>query len=300
MKYFEIGWLSTSDGPGSRVVIFLQGCSQRCPWCHSPHSWAESSPLLFNSSRCQNCGMCVDACNQKVHSIQNGSHFLNRDRCINCGMCVAACPNSQNDYLGSALCLPTRTKTAYALFQYVLPQLDIIKQSGGITLSGGEALLQAEEVAEFLKLCKEKNISTCIESSFSLPASRYELVMPYVDYWLAGLRDISLGKNSDEEDKNIINKINLVSKYAKKIIARYPVIDGFTTTAKHKERYLNVMKACHIEEIEFMKCNENMMHYYTLSGIPCEMNLDRIILENNQIEEIAAFFQKEGIVVRII
>ena len=140
------------DGPGNRVVLYLQGCHLRCPWCHSPHSWdMKSSPLLFLEKKCTLCGQCVKACPQGVHRIENRKHFIDRSKCTKCGKCITACPNSIANSMDGALSLPTTEIPVEELYSKIKPQLDMFKRNGGITLSGGEALLQGIRIGKGLR-----------------------------------------------------------------------------------------------------------------------------------------------------
>ncbi len=60
-RYFNISWQSNVDGPGWRVVLFLQGCHLRCPWRQSPHSRENRPPLLYFENRCIDRGACIES-----------------------------------------------------------------------------------------------------------------------------------------------------------------------------------------------------------------------------------------------
>ena len=178
IRLFNIGWHTKEDGPGNRVVLYLQGCHLRCPWCHSPHSWdMKSAPLLFQAKKCTLCGQCVKACPQGVHHIAHGQHLIDRSKCTKCGKCITVCPNSIENSMDGALSLPTTEISVKELYTKIKPQLDMFKRNGGITLSGGEALLQKEEVRELLLLCKRDGISTCVglRGFLACGPSRHEL-----------------------------------------------------------------------------------------------------------------------------
>ena len=149
INYFNVSWISNNDGPGKRVVLFLQKCHLDCAWCHSPHSRGESSPLLFFPNLCLKCGACVEACPSHVHSIKNNVHFIDRDKCILCGNCIKACPSSNQE--NGVLILPTKSTDVTTLYKKLRPQLLLFKDIGGITISGGEPLLQLEAVKKLLK-----------------------------------------------------------------------------------------------------------------------------------------------------
>lgn len=136
-KYRAIGWLSTKDGPGNRVVVYMQGCPVQCPWCHSPHSRYDISPLFFQKRLCRLCGKCEAVCPNQVHKVTPTEHFIDRDKCIHCGKCISACPYSTVAASNSVLSMPTVRQETGELFELLRPQLDLDRKSGGITLSGG-------------------------------------------------------------------------------------------------------------------------------------------------------------------
>lgn len=295
MLFFGIGWRTKSDGPGNRVIIFLQGCHLRCPWCHSPHSWdTKRAPLLFNNTLCSNCGKCVKACPNGVHQIVEGVHSINRQYCDGCGRCQAVCPNSQPDFPGGALSLPTREMSPEDLFEHVLPQANMYRKDGGIALSGGEALLQTAEVLEFLKLCQAKEIPVCVESSFTLPNEIYTEAAEYVHCWLAGLRDTSFGEEKENVDELVKKNLQTVKRKNNRVIARYPVIRGFTTSQEDWERYATLMLETEITELQILPCNPDTSHYYRLSGIAYSFEPDRIMPTKKQLQDICTYFTQKG------
>ena len=299
IRLFNIGWHTKVDGPGNRVVLYLQGCHLRCPWCHSPHSWdMKSSPLLFLEKKCTLCGQCVKACPQGVHRIENRKHFIDRSKCTKCGKCITACPNSIANSMDGALSLPTTEIPVEELYSKIKPQLDMFKRNGGITLSGGEALLQKEDVRELLLLCKRDGISTCVESSFTLPPQAYESVKDCVDFWLAGLRDTSFGLANFRNDETIIRNIRIVAGHCQKIYARYPLIASRTTEDTHLKRFASIMEATGITEVEIMRCNPNMELFYTLSGIPCKLEQASSIPTDRQFQKACDFFESRHITVK--
>lgn len=301
LKFFEIGWRTRTDGPGKRVIIYLQGCHLRCPWCHSPHSWdRQRAPLLFNATLCTNCGKCVAVCPNGVHKIRENLHTINRNACDGCGRCQSVCPNSQPDYNGGALSLPTREMSAQALFELVFPQALMYREHGGITLSGGEALLQTEEVMEFLRLCRQKDIPVCIESSFTLPAEVYENAAEYVDCWLAGLRDTNFGEKNGNADELVKKNLQIVNTGKSHVIARYPLINGFTTDKEDLERYAALMSEARITELQILPCNPDTTHYYRLSGIAYNFKPERIMPTSQQLEEACTYFAQREIDVAVL
>lgn len=269
LKIFEIGHISRVDGPNKRVVIFLQGCHLKCPWCHSPHAQPCTSPLLFYKERCIGCRRCEEVCPNGVHIFQGGEHTLERAPCRACGACIDACSHSRRGVSGSVLHLPTRAVTPEELFSEIQPYLRLCGKEGGITLSGGEALLQLESIREFLLLCKEGGIHTAVETSGVLDISYYEAVLDLVDLWLFGIR--IWGKTGDE--KNEVKKILqenldlLVKKHHKRVLPRLPMVPDVLDQEEVLEATKELLEDVGIQEICLSPWNAYYETYYLAAGI---------------------------------
>ncbi len=300
IRYFDIAWLSKVDGPGKRVVLFLQGCHLKCPWCHSPHSWEFQSPILFNETRCISCYKCVEICDNNAHIIADGVHKIQRSNCIKCGKCIEACPASRIGLNSGALSLPTQDEDASTVFKLLLPQLEVVKDCGGITLSGGEALLQKEEVLKILRDCKSHGIHTAIESSLTLPTEVYSYVSNFVDCWLIGIRDISFQDSDKNTDELMLKNIKYISSLDKEVIVRFPVIKGSTESKNQLERLVSFMNIGKFKKIEILPCNQDMEHYYKLCGIEPLLQVEQITPSNTEIKSIADFFRMNGFNVKVI
>lgn len=200
--------------------------------------------------------------------------------------------------MDGALSLPTTEISVKELYTKIKPQLDMFKRNGGITLSGGEALLQKEEARELLLLCKRDGISTCVESSFTLPPQAYESVKDCVDFWLAGLRDTSFGQANFRNDDIIIRNIKVVAGHCQKIFARYPLIASRTTEDIHLERFASIMEATGITDVEILRCNPSMELFYTLSGIPCKLEQASSIPSDMQFQKACEFFKSRNLTVK--
>ena len=130
LSYFDITWFSTKDGQAPQVVLFLQGCHLRCPWCHSPHSWEIPSPLLFFAERCILCGACIGICPKQVHQIIKMRHIINRCLCIQCGACLKNCPASRTGTWNSNALAVLNHIINYGTFSITETTIGIIKKNG--------------------------------------------------------------------------------------------------------------------------------------------------------------------------
>ncbi|MBI9034004.1 MAG: glycyl-radical enzyme activating protein [Bacteroidales bacterium] len=299
LRYFDISWISSVDGPGTRVVLYLQGCHLRCSWCHSPQSWKIESPLLFFENRCQSCGNCVEVCSNRVHHISDGIHSLDRNNCNQCGACIKSCPVSDvNKWNTGALGFAGKEMDVNELYQLLKPQLDLLKSIGGITISGGDPLLQSIALRELLKLCKQDDIHITVETSASLDKSHIEVLLPYVDHWLIGLRPSFIDKENDWEQV-LKNVTFLAVSNSKKITIRTPIIPGYTNTEECHDKIKEVMLANEIQSIEILPFNPFSENYYKAMGILFPLEGVRFT-EGNEMNQIKNFFISAGIKATVV
>jgi len=295
IRYFDIAWLSKFDGPGTRLVVFLQGCNVKCKWCHSPHSWRKYSPVLLNKERCSLCGNCESVCENDVHRISNGIHTLHIENCVSCGKCIEACMDSSFSSKKGPLFLPTIELQVSKLFSLIYPQLKLLKKIGGITLSGGEALLQHKAARELLKLCKEEGIHTAVESSGFLPLENYKSVSEFVDYWLIGIRGVD---KTSPKLSTLRENLEFITSINKEVLVRFPIICGYTDSEEQLKTTKELMKEFSLPEIHLLPYNENAPHYYNAMDLPFGLEGNPSPSED-QLETIRNYFKNSNINARL-
>ncbi|MDS4068047.1 MAG: glycyl-radical enzyme activating protein [Candidatus Competibacter sp.] len=177
----------THDGPGIRTTVFLKFCSLRCKWCSNPESIHPKPELAYNPNKCigeKGCGLCLKECPESaIHVVGSGDRAddkvrINWDLCTNCGRCVPGCPSQ-------ALYLFGQEMTVDQVLAEVEQDSAFYRESGGgITLSGGECLLQPDFSAALLAEARRRGINTAIETAGNVPWRFMEQVLPHVDTML--------------------------------------------------------------------------------------------------------------------
>lgn len=155
---------SIVDGPGNRLVIFLQGCNFHCAACHNPHTIGE----------CNHCGECIPACHVDALSLVDGRIACDPTACDHCDACLEVCPISANpmvrDYSVAEILALAREQRPFLT---------------GVTVSGGEPTQQLEFVIELFHAIKSDQqlaeLSCLIDSNGYLDASGWERVLPVTD-----------------------------------------------------------------------------------------------------------------------
>ena len=158
---FNIQKYNLYDGPGIRTLFFFKGCPLRCLWCSNPEGQLRSYQILFKKDRCVDCGACAAVCPQGVHVMDSatGRHVIMRDvECVGCRKCADACPQG-------ALSISGEYRTISDIMSVIEEDVPFYQSSGGgVTLGGGEVLMQPEAAVNLLTACKQRGINTAIET----------------------------------------------------------------------------------------------------------------------------------------
>lgn len=225
LAVFEIERFAIHDGPGIRTTVFLQGCPLRCAWCANPESQTTGKHILRFLNKCTGCGQCVEACSQKALEIINGMVVVDRTKCISCGTCMEECPNA-------AIKISGRTITCDELFRIVMRDADYyITSGGGVTLSGGEALLQINRLIPFLVKCKESGISVAVETCGHVSVETVQTAEEYVDLFMFDIKTLDSRKLKKYTNGNldiVLSAFEYLGRTApEKLMVRVPVIPDF-------------------------------------------------------------------------
>ena len=208
-----------------------------------------------------------------------------------------ACPLSNRDRLTGVLALPTREITVAALWNLLYPQLDLLRAIGGLTVSGGEPLLQAQALRQLLHLCREAGIHTVVETSGALPAQCLADVIGLVDCWLFGLRPtpVYLPPQAGLVEDNLA----FLTDAGSRVIVRTPVVAGITDLPQSLEVIAAIMRTRHLTEIELLPFHHGVSHYYDASGTSCPVGSEAIP-SAERLDAVRECFEQNGFVVRII
>ena len=200
-RIIDIKRFAVHDGDGIRTTIFFKGCPLKCVWCHNPEGIDFQPQLAYYENKCISCGECVDVCTNSAHQIIDGAHLFYREKCVACGKCESVC-------LGNALKFYGAEYTVEQLLEIVLKDQDYYRNSGGgVTLSGGECLLQWEFCLELLKKLKEKGVNTAVDTCGYVAKEILEKVMIYTDVFLFDVKAID--SNIHEKCTGVPNKLIL-------------------------------------------------------------------------------------------
>ena len=213
----DIKRFAVHDGDGIRTTVFFKGCPLKCVWCHNPESISFKPQIAFYENKCIGC-----------------------DECQKEGFTTEGC-------LGEAKVFYGKEVTVEELLPVLLEDKDFYYTSGGgVTLSGGECLCQADFCAELLKRLKENGINTAIDTCGFVPREAIEKVIPYTDTFLYDLKaldeDVHI-KCTGHPNKLILENLKYIDSLGKSIEIRIPYVPHFNDNQIEKiAKFLSTLK----------------------------------------------------------
>jgi len=241
---FDIARYRNEDGPGIRTIVFFKGCPLRCVWCSNPLGGSGGPELVVNQTRCTQCGTCVETCPRDVNRLESGVLQVDFECCTACGSCVLACSADARTISG-------RQFTVREVFAEIEKDAAFYRRDGGgVTLSGGEVLMQSEFAAELLKLCKENFVSTAIETSGHAAWEAFEAVARYSDLVFVDLKMMDSARHRQYTgvgNEQVLANIARLCEYASargrpRTIVRRLIVEGMTDddeTTVEAARFVN-------------------------------------------------------------
>lgn len=224
---FNIQKFSIHDGPGIRTVVFFKGCPLHCQWCSNPESQLMKRQILWNSKNCVHCRSCQSTCPHNAISLNLSQIQIDNTLCQGCIQCVQTCPNKALSYEGEQ-------KTVQEVLDIVLQDQAFYEESdGGITLSGGEFLLQPNFAKNLLISAKEEGLHTCCETTGFANSKIFLDCIEHLDMLLFDVKHWDEKKHiqaTGVSNKPILENLKIAIQHNKNVLVRIPVIPGFNNS----------------------------------------------------------------------
>jgi len=223
-KVHSIETMGLVDGPGVRTVVFLQGCSLRCKFCHNPDTWVTNEGKEYTAE-------------ELIKKISRFKTYFQRN-------------------------------------------------GGGVTFSGGEPLKQPEFLLEALKLCKEAEINTCIDTA-GYGFGEYDEILKYTDLVLFDVKHFTREGYKNVTQMEIDNSLVFLEAMKRnntKMWIRHVVVPGLTDGEEHIKAFKEFIKDIpNVEKVELLPYHllgvnkyEGLGMKYPLEGTPA---MDKEICE---------------------
>lgn len=299
---FNVQRFTIHDGPGMRTELFLKGCPLECEWCSNPEGLKTYMQPGIYKSKCisrKNCGACEEVCpeTEVIKFVRGKISSIDREKCTNCLACYEECPSDAIKQWGKMMSIEECMKIIRKDRGYYE------RSGGGVTVSGGEPLLQSDFVAELFKTCKEEGISTCFESTLYVKWEEIEKVLPYTDLVISDLKhmDTDIHKaHTRVHNELILENMKRLVNEGYELILRIPVIPGVNDDMKNIEATADFIlqeldgRVRTLQLLSFMRLGEEK---YKSLDMPYKMAGVKVNRKSFQkhVEQLAEYFNGRGI-----
>lgn len=232
------------DGPGIRTVVFLKGCPLRCLWCSSPLCQTTEPSLVYLKYKCASCEACLPACpKQALFLDEEGKIGRNFERCTNCGICTKVCPVGAREMRGSTMTVEE------VLAKVEKDRIFYRRGSGGVTLSGGEILMQAAFATNILQRCWDKLIHTAIETCAFGGWEDLRAILTYTNLTFIDIKHsdpLIHKKLTGRSNRQILDNIRKAAAYClelkRHLILRLAVVPGMNDSRENLRDIAHLLK----------------------------------------------------------
>ncbi|MBF0598804.1 radical SAM protein [Granulimonas faecalis] len=239
---------SLHDGGGIRTTVFLKGCPFTCPWCCNPENLSAAPEVSFKERLCMGCSRREPG-----------------------GLCATApedCPTGAKTLLGEELSVDD-------VMDRVLRDAAFYEESGGgLTVSGGEALLWQPFVRALLGRAKAEGLGTAVETTLALPMADPAGLAAVCDRWLVDFkvadRDRSVGVcriDPEVRDRNLAHLRGLGAD----VVARMPIVPGHTDSPENVAANLDAVGAAGLTRVDVLPFHQLGSAKYDSLGLDYAM-----------------------------
>lgn len=211
-RIHSIETMGTVDGPGTRYVIFMQGCHFRCKYCHNRDTWDLNGGGLYSVTE---------------------------------------------------------------LLAEILSYLPFIDASGGgVTVSGGEPMLQREFVSVLFKMLHFQGIHTCLDTNGYVPPVDYgrelDKFVRGTDLFLLDLKHIDEQKHIDLtaiSNEHVLRFARYLSDMQRPVWIRHVVVPGYTDEPDDLRRLAEFIASLNnVERVELLPYHNLGTHKWQALG----------------------------------
>ncbi len=281
---FNVQRFSVHDGPGLRTTVFMKGCPLACSWCHNPESQELAPGFVRLQHRCMKCGRCSDeelanpvVCGKDEHDVE-------------------LCPTGALQLVGERV-------NAAALVKTVLRDRIFFDESGGgVTVSGGEPLVQAPFVADMLLRLRAEGVHTALDTCGFGPWEHLRDIAQHADLVLYDLKLMDSARHeaaTGVPNTRILDNLRALADGHRNIWIRIPVIPAVNDDDANiaatvaflrtlpSVRQVNLLPYHPIGEAKFARLGKRYAHHGTVTPPP------------QLLDTIAARFDAHGLTVTI-
>lgn len=242
-----------SDGPGIRTTVFFKGCPLHCPWCANPENIKAEQQIYYVREKCSERCSYSNFCKAYHNNVPEETD-------------IQHCNYRAVEYVG-------KYYSQEQLFNELVKDRKYFEPMGGITFSGGEALLFLPEYDEMVEKLRKQKISTAVETCLMVPVSHVQWAVDKIDYFYIDIKIVDpvmckkiLGGDGELFESNLIRISEHVD--TKRIVYRMPVVPELTDTEENINRIVRIVTKYPPRYMEIFSVHNLGEKKYERIGIP--------------------------------
>ena len=302
---FNIQKYNMYDGPGVRTLIFFKGCPLRCLWCSNPESQLRQFQVLYKKDACVHCGTCASVCPAGVYNndmvAASANYPINlKAECIGCRECEKQCP-------ASALAIVGEYRTISELVDIVLKDKPFYDTSGGgLTVGGGEPMMQPEALVNLLLASKNNGVNTAIETCGYARPEVVAKVAEVCDLFLFDIKHINPEQHyalTGVRNETILANLQWLLENRYNVQIRMPLLKGLNNSEEDLRALVEFLRPYrdykNLRGVDILPYHKLGVHKYTQLGREYPIQGDPT-LNAGDLESVERCFAQHSIPVSII
>lgn len=236
---FNIQRFSVHDGPGIRTTVFLKGCPLRCAWCSNPEALQAEPQIITRDAKCIRCGKCVEACPEQAIAVVGNKRTIDWEHCNSCLKCAEVCPSGAIEATG-------RHMTVAEVMDPVRRDAGYYEHSGGgMTVSGGEPLVQWHFALQLLREAKEMELHTALDTTGCVDWKILDEALNFTDLVLYDVKHTNSARHQEgtgvPNERILDNLRRTAAKSGMRVWVRYPLIPCFNDSEQTLEELCSLV-----------------------------------------------------------
>lgn len=240
---------SVHDGPGIRTTVFFKGCPLSCRWCHNPETQSFNQQFMYDLDKCSNCGECIRRCTEEAVYTKDKKVFTDMKKCTFCETCMDFCITGAREIVG-------REYSVQEILKEIEKDRRFYEESGGgVTLSGGEAMMNIDFIEELINLCNERGISVVVDTCGYAPYENFHKIKDKVQVFLYDVKLMEDKKHREYTGQGnflILDNLRKLSQQGANINLRLPLIEGINTDEENIKAVIKMAKENNIKKINLL------------------------------------------------
>ena len=265
---FKITTASVQNGPGQRTVIYFKGCPLRCSWCSNPQTATHPTQILWDSKRCLFCRLCATHCpTGSLNFLYNKLQF-HAETCTACRECVTHCPSRMLHFVGQMMDLEE-------VMDIILTHRENGLADGGVTLSGGDPMMQPKFTAELLRRCHAQGIHTVIETTGYAGSLDFSRVSAHTDLMYLELKHYDEHKHvqfTGASNQTILANLDFALLMKLPLIVRISIIPGINNGLSDARKFGELLSQHHVTDVELLHYHQMGQRKYEEFHLPSALS----------------------------